>query len=166
MNEKTYEKIRNWINKIEKGESLVNSINDISTAAVYLIYTIFLLILIFNRDQRFWRVFFTPAISFILLSLFRKYFNAPRPYEILDIKPIIKKDTKGKSFPSRHVFSAFLIAMTISYISLPIGVFLMATGCIIALVRVLGGIHFPKDVVAGGVVGIICAIIGWNFLYR
>lgn len=165
LDEKTYEKIRSWINKFDNGVEVINIINKISTSLVYLIYPIILLILIFNRDQSFWRILFVPAISFILLSLFRKCFNAPRPYEVLDIQPIIKKDTRGKSFPSRHVFSAFVIAMTLYYISVPIGIFIMLLGLIIAIVRVLGGIHFPKDVIVGGIIGILCGIMGWNILF-
>lgn len=165
LDEKTYEKIRSWINKFDNGVEVINIINKISTSLVYLIYPIILLILIFNGDQSFWRILFVPAISFILLSLFRKCFNAPRPYEVLDIQPIIKKDTRGKSFPSRHVFSAFVIAMTLYYISVPIGIFIMLLGLIIAIVRVLGGIHFPKDVIVGGIIGILCGIIGWNILF-
>ena len=35
----------------------------------------------------------------------------PRPYQTWAIQPLIKKDSLGKSFPSRHVFSATVIAM-------------------------------------------------------
>ena len=50
-----------------------------------------------------------PGISFVAVSIFRKCYNAKRPYEIYDFKPLIPKDTIGKSFPSRHVFSIFVI---------------------------------------------------------
>ncbi len=102
-----------------------------------------------------------PAISFILLSFFRKAVNAPRPYELLDIDPIIKKNTKGNSFPSRHVFSVFVIAMSLYYVWPSIGIVLMLIGIIISVIRVIGGVHFPRDVIAGAIMGVGSSIIGW-----
>ncbi len=165
MDKRKYENVTNLILKNPNRLKIFNIINSVSTIIVYLIYPIFLLVLILKQDERLWKVLFIPSISFILVSLFRKHFNAPRPYEVLNIQPIIHKDTKGKSFPSRHVFSAFIIAMTLYYISIPIGVFLMFIGTIIATLRVVGGVHFPKDVIAGAIVGISCAIIGWNIFF-
>lgn len=166
MNEKLYEKITAPIRKYSNGKKLINLINKLSTSIVYLIYPLFLLKLGFDRDMRFWKLLLVPGISFIFLSVFRKLINFPRPYELLDIDPIIYKDTEGKSFPSRHVFSAFVIAMTLYYISKPIGIILIFLGMLISIIRVVGGVHFPRDVLAGAIIGIFSGIIGWNlFLF-
>lgn len=164
MNEKTYEKITSLILGHPHGLQMFNMINKFTTTIVYFIYPVFLFKLAFNRDIRFWKVLLIPSISFILVSVFRKCTNAPRPYEVLDIVPIIKKDTKGKSFPSRHVFSVFIIAMTLYYISIPVGITLMVLGIILAIIRVLGGVHFPKDVIAGAIIGILFSILGWKYM--
>ena len=52
------------------------------------------------------------GVAFAAVTLFRKAVNAPRPYETLGIDPLIEKDTAGRSFPSRHTFSLFMIAAT------------------------------------------------------
>lgn len=161
MNEKTYEKITKPLRSHPYGLQMLKAMNKVATTLVYCIYPIFLLILAFNCDVRFWRVFLTPGISFVLVSAFRNYTNFPRPYEVLDIVPIINKTTKGKSFPSRHVFSVFVIAMTLYYISIPTGIALMFIGIILAIVRVLGGVHFPRDVIAGAMIGILSGMIGF-----
>lgn len=165
MDKNTYERISNPIKNHPYGEKILRAINKIATTSVYITYPFFLLKLAIERDLKFWKVLFIPMISFLLLSVFRKYKNAPRPYEILEISPIIDKNTKGNSFPSRHVFSAFVIAMTLYYISAPVGVLLLFIGTLVGLVRVVGGVHFPKDVIAGAVFGILCGIIGWNFIF-
>lgn len=139
----------------------INRLNKVITVSVYGIYPLVLMILIYNQDSRFWRVLLTPAISSIIVSMFRNYINAPRPYEVSEIKPIIKKETKGKSFPSRHVFSIFVIAMTLFYISKPLGIFLMVAGVILAILRVIGGVHFPRDVIAGAIIGIVSGFLGF-----
>lgn len=164
MNKKTYEKITRPIVKYRYGVRILKLINNLITGLVYGLYPALLIYLAFNRDIRFWKVFIVPAISFNIVTIFRRYNNSPRPYEILDIKPIIKKDTKGKSFPSRHVFSIFVIATSFYYINPPIGMALMAGGMILALIRVLAGVHFPRDVVVGALLGVLCAVVGfWVF---
>lgn len=164
MDEKIYEKIAGPIRKYSYGAKTINLLNKLTTISVYLTYPIVLFILIYNRDIRFWNTVITPAISFVLLSMFRSYINLPRPYELLNIDPIIEKSTVGNSFPSRHVFSVFVIAMTLYYISNPLGIILMVIGLMISIIRVIGGVHFPRDVIAGAIIGILCGIIGQSLL--
>lgn len=140
---------------------VINQLNRLITVVVYAAYPIVLLTLLITRDERLLRVILTPSISFVLVSLFRRYVNAPRPYEVIDKVPLINKDTQGKSFPSRHVFSAFVIATTIYFIYSPLGVVLMLAGCILAVLRVIGGVHFPRDVIAGAVIGILSGVLGF-----
>ena len=90
--------------------------NKAATWGCYLAYPLLLLVLALQRDGRFFRSLLVPAVSFAALSLVRRTLNFRRPYEVLDIDPIIHKDTKGKSMPSRHVFSIFVIAMTFLWI--------------------------------------------------
>ena len=74
---------------------------------------------------------------------------------------MIKKDTKGKSMPSRHVFSIFVIAVTVFYFCHPAGIVLGAAGVIMAAARVAGGVHFPADVAVGAAAGIVSGIAGF-----
>ena len=102
-----------------------------------------------------------PAIGFIVLSLFRTRYNAPRPYEVLAIEPIIHKDTIGKSFPSRHTFSMMMIACSWMAWFIPVGIILVVCACVMGCIRVIGGVHFPRDVIAGALFAIFCALIGY-----
>ena len=103
---------------------------------------------------------FVPASGFVILSLLRKKINAPRPYEEWDIKPLLDRDSPGQSMPSRHVFSATIISMACLHASLSLGIILLVLSAFLGLVRVLGGVHYPKDVV----VGYICALV-WGVIF-
>ena len=103
---------------------------------------------------------FIPASGFVILSLLRKKINAPRPYEKWDIKPLLDRDSPGQSMPSRHVFSATIISMACLHVSLSVGVILLVLSALLGLVRVLGGVHYPKD----AVVGYICALV-WGVIF-
>ena len=103
---------------------------------------------------------FIPASGFVILSFLRKKINAPRPYEEWTIKPLLDRDSPGQSMPSRHVFSATIISMACLHASLSVGVILLVLSALLGLVRVLGGVHFPKDVL----VGYICALV-WGVIF-
>ncbi|MCQ4864151.1 phosphatase PAP2 family protein [Pseudoflavonifractor phocaeensis] len=130
------------------------------TLLVYLAYPALLLCLLLARSPLLLRAVLTPGVSFVIVSLFRRVYNAPRPYEVLDIAPLIHKDTHGKSFPSRHVFSVFVITAVFFRVSPPLGALLAAVGVLIALIRVIGGVHFPKDVLAGALIGLLSGAAG------
>ena len=103
---------------------------------------------------------FVPASGFVILSLLRKKINAPRPYEVWEIVPLLDRDSPGQSMPSRHVFSATIISMACLHASLSVGLILLILSAILGLVRILGGVHYPKDVV----VGYMCALV-WSVLF-
>ena len=103
---------------------------------------------------------FIPASGFVILSFLRKKINAPRPYEVWEIVPLLDRDSPGQSMPSRHVFSATIISMACLHASLTMGMICLTLSALLGLVRVLGGVHFPKDVL----VGYICALV-WGVIF-
>ncbi|MBO5657587.1 MAG: phosphatase PAP2 family protein [Agathobacter sp.] len=137
----------------------LHKINSIATGLMYVIAPCLMLYTIFTHGE--WlKAILIPGISFVAVSLFRKWVNRPRPYEAFDLPPVIAKDTKGKSFPSRHVFSAFIIAQTAFFV-LPwmwVAVVLLIISTLIGCVRVLSGVHYVSDVVAGAVIAILCSL--------
>lgn len=134
------------------------------TALVYLAYPVLLCVLFFTRDARFWRCVLVPGVSFVAVSVLRRVINAKRPYEALEFQPLLQKDKRGESFPSRHVFSVFVIAFAFYYTFVPVGIVLTALGVLLAVVRVLGGVHFPRDVLCGAAIGILCDVVGFFLL--
>lgn len=106
---------------------------------------------------------FIPASGFVILSVLRKKINAPRPYEVWEIVPLLDRDSPGQSMPSRHVFSATIISMACLHASLSVGVILLVFSTLLGLVRVLGGVHFPKDVVVGYICGLAWGVIFFLF---
>lgn len=137
--------------------------NKLCTGIMYLAYPLLLVYLFFQKDMVLWKAVLVPAISFVVLSVSRYFINRPRPYEAFEVPPVIKKDTKGKSFPSRHVFSATMITMTFLMVS-PwtwIGFVFLGVSLMLAVVRVVSGVHYISDVVAGIVVAVVAAMIGY-----
>lgn len=138
-------------------------INSLLTKVMYLVYPLLLIHLFINTPDKLPIFILIPGLSFILVSLGRHLLNTPRPYETWNITPLISKDTKGHSFPSRHVFSASIISMAVLIQSSFLGIILLILSLVIAFCRVLGGVHYPHDVVAGYLIGLICGFLLFLF---
>ena len=104
-----------------------------------------------------------PAFGFVLLTFVRKWINQPRPYETWEIVPLLDKDSSGNSMPSRHVFSATIISMACLHANLSEGLVLLVLSALLGFVRVLGGVHYPKDVLVGYACGLLLGILFFIF---
>ena len=141
--------------------------NKICTGIMYLAYPLLLVYLFFygkySSYLSFWKAFFVPAVSFVFLTVVRAVINRPRPYEKFEVAPVIPKDTKGNSFPSRHVFSASIIALTFIFHSpwVEVGLVFLVVSILLAVVRVVSGVHYISDVIAGIAVAVIAALVGY-----
>jgi membrane-associated phospholipid phosphatase len=135
--------------------------NKILTGVGYIAYPLLLVCLFFMQPEKLVPCVAVPGVSFVLVSLFRRAVNAPRPYEVTGTPPLIPKSTQGKSFPSRHTFCMFMIAASWLNLCAAAGVALMISGCAMAAIRVVGGVHWPRDVIAGAACALVLATIGY-----
>ena len=160
MTSERYEKLVAPLRRHPRAVAALAGVNQALTSLFYTVYPLLLLFLLGERDARFWRCLLVPAVSFAAVTLFRSACNAPRPYE-QGIDALLKKKRTGHSFPSRHVFSAVMIAVTAAYLLPALSVPLFVAAALLALIRVLGGIHYPRDVFCGALFALIAGGIGF-----
>ena len=99
-------------------------------------------------------------LPFLLVTLLRELINAPRPYELYDFYEVAPKKKSGRSFPSRHAHSAFAIGTLLAFFSILPGALMLFFALLLSVSRVLLGIHFIRDVIAGLLTGVGSAVIG------
>ena len=129
---------------------------DIETFIIFLCKCLPFLIFVFYAGIIFYVVlvqshllFYTigiPLSIFIFVTILRKVWNRPRPYERLNINPLFKNKV-GESTPSRHTASAFAIALTGYVIAPELGIILIVIAIFIAISRVVAGVHYIFDIV-------------------
>ena len=140
---------------------LLRGIDKILVFAVAIAYIATIVWMIVNRDMRLVKFFCVPAATFVIATLLRAAINAPRPYETYSISPILEADTKGKSLPSRHAASACVIACAFLWLNPIAGIICWIAAIAIAALRVIGGVHFARDVIAAAALAIAFAAIGF-----
>ena len=129
-------------------------------AFVYVLYPLVLLYLLLQRDWLFLQTCFVPLAGFLSVTWLRRFIGAQRPYELYGLPPLIPKTTRRKSFPSRHCACAAVIAVTLWPLHPLMGLTVGVVGILIAVCRVLAGVHFPRDVVWGLIFGAMIGRIG------
>ena len=74
--------------------------------------------------------------------------------------PLVAKETKGHSFPSRHALSAAVLAMTWLRFFPAVGVAMVIITLLICALRVLVGVHSVPDVLFGAALGFGLGAVG------
>lgn len=141
--------------------ALLRGSNKALTWVFYVAYAL-LLIWAFSCSLAALAIFMlAPALGFVLMSWFRSRFNAPRPAAACGISPLVERDGEGKSFPSRHMFSAAAIAtLWFAYMPLAACLLWLCAFCL-GFCRIVGGLHFARDVVAGAFFGLLCGLVSY-----
>lgn len=160
-----YRNIIAYVSKIRITGVVIPVMDKLITLLTALGYAAFLYILFRTKSPLLVRCTVVPAVGFMICTMVRNMLDWKRPYEVYEFEPIIHKETFGKSFPSRHVCSIFLIAMAFLQYDLSMAMVMALLGVILAILRVFGGVHFPKDVIAGALFGIFLGAIGFYIFW-
>ena len=139
--------------------------NQICTWIFYPAFGGLLLWMVLTHHPDLLRTILTCGISFVALSVYRHHRNAPRPYETDPaIEPPTAHCRSGHSFPSRHVFSAWVITMSFLSVSPIFGLLMAVPATLLAYLRQALHFHHKIDVVVGALVGITSGLIGFYIL--
>lgn len=161
MYTRTYARISAPFRRLAHGRLVIVTFDRVLVGLIAAAYLGSIAWMVATGDDRALRLIMVPAFSFIFVTVLRAALNAKRPYELFAIDPLIPRNRAGKSFPSRHVFSAAIIACTLGYVYLPWGIAAFIAASIVACLRVIGGVHFPRDVLAALILALACGAIGF-----
>lgn len=93
-------------------------------------------------------------------------FHAPRPFVThLDVRPLVT-ETPFSSFPSGHATLFFALATAIYLYDKRAGYVFSLAATLIAISRMVVGVHYPVDIIAGALIGIGVGYIIHRLLYK
>ena len=120
---------------------------------------IFLLVNTKKYLPMIWQAFAAAIFSrFFITEIIRWLWDRPRPFVENQVNLLIDHANTA-SFPSGHAAFYFAISTVVFLYNKKAGAFFLLTSFLIALARVFVGVHWPLDIVAGAVVGILT---GWG----
>ncbi len=108
-----------------------------------------------ERLSRIFDLFVSVLFAWIITFSLQYVMNRARPYQTLDINPLTKPAIETSSFPSAHATIAFAFASWIALQDMMFGIVFMILAALVGFSRMMIGVHYATDVLAGALVGII-----------
>ncbi len=136
--------------------------------ATYLIwFCVFFVILISLKTKDKIKVLVYKILKPFIASLFSLGVNniiswiyfRPRPFVEFGFDSIVEMSPFNASMPSGHSAVSWAIASTVFYKDKKNGIVLFIAAFFISIGRVLAGVHYLSDIIAGAIVGIFSGII-------
>ena len=123
---------------------------------------------ILKKRFREFFVIFSPAImGWVIVEILKSTFNKPRPFikfaEI--VKPLFIHGGMD-SFPSGHATFFGALALSVFFVNKKVGWLCVFIALIIGIARVISGIHFPIDILAGYILGVIVVLVFHLFVRK
>lgn len=81
----------------------------------------------------------------------------PRPYQVHQVIVLGERPLDHFSFPSGHTLHAVMATITLGYVQPILVVLMLPFTLLVALSRMILGLHYPSDVLVGAFIGAIVA---------
>ncbi|MEH7248010.1 phosphatase PAP2 family protein [Neobacillus niacini] len=104
------------------------------------------------------------ALSHIPVQLVKKLFPRKRPYLLMETTKILPNPLKDHSFPSGHTTAVFSVIIPFILLAPLLAILLIPLGICVGISRIYLGLHYPSDVIAGGILGACFGSLCYYFL--
>jgi undecaprenyl-diphosphatase len=123
--------------------------------ALFISVTTLLLIIFTSNQTRLTAISSAAALalSHIPVQLVKKLFPRKRPYLQIETTKILPNPLKDHSFPSGHTTAVFSVIVPFLLQTPSLAAVLIPLGLSIGISRIYLGLHYPSDVIAGGILG-------------
>ncbi len=105
--------------------------------------------------------FLIGVLAWISAYLLKLFIHIPRPFDALSgVNSLIPE--QGFAFPSGHATFYMALAMSIFFFHKKAGYVFIFFALLIGLARIMAGVHFPVDILAGFILGALVAYFAKN----
>lgn len=152
---------------------LINSISNYTGGKIWqwltilgdgFLTAIILLLFINRKPEIVWSFFLATIIYMVILHSLKRGLDIKRPPGILPLEDfvLIGPKYKHQAFPSGHTTTIFALTQVIAlhYRSRALKYILLLIAILVAISRIVVGLHWPLDICGGAVLGIFSGVIG------
>lgn len=99
------------------------------------------------------------AMELTVFKLVKRLFSRARPFVCLSQVTMLVLPPDEFSFPSGHTAAAFVVATVVGLSLTGLLVLLTVVAMLIGVSRVYLGVHYPSDVAAGAMLGVLSGVV-------
>ena len=132
----------------------------------------FLVILFLEKDWRQRLYYSSFAVLSVVLSrgilteTIRFFFDRSRPFVVLNFEPLVSHAVTP-ALPSGHAAFYFALALAVLLINKKWGLIYLGFASLMGIARVIVGVHWPLDILAGALVAIVSFfVVKWLLVRR
>lgn len=129
--------------------------------AIFLLFALLPVLWIQKKREMVLHTIISAFIAWLISKFLKDFFAVPRPYVANGFAPLVGNFSDG-SFPSNHTAAAFAISVSLFLHKYKWGIPLIFISLAIGISRILGGVHYPLDILGGAAIGSIVAWITYR----
>lgn len=150
--------IFNFFFSLSSNQSIAWSSLFVSNVLIYVFIVVAILIpIIINRDYIYSVLTMGGVVaSWIIAYIIKNIFLIPRPFVTLGVTPLFFES--GFSFPSSHVTIIAALTVLVWRVNRKLGIVFLIFTILTGLSRMIIGVHYPIDVLAGACFGVIIGL--------
>ena len=93
------------------------------------------------------------SIGTLIYKFLKNKTTRPRPYQVHQVIVLGERPLDHFSFPSGHTLHAVMVTITLGYIQPLLLILMLPFTILVALSRMVLGLHYPSDVIVGAIIG-------------
>ncbi len=93
------------------------------------------------------------SVGTLIYKYLKQKTTRPRPYQVHQVIVLGERPLDHFSFPSGHTLHAVMVTVTLGYIQPILFMVMLPFTLLIALSRMILGLHYPSDVIVGAIIG-------------
>ncbi|WP_310172507.1 phosphatase PAP2 family protein [Neobacillus niacini] len=134
--------------------------------AKFTIISTFLLLILLPRETRLIAISSAVALSasHIPVQIVKQMFPRKRPYLMIEKTKFPDNPLQDHSFPSGHTTAIFAVVIPYILFIPQLALALIPLGICVGVSRIYLGLHYPSDVIAGGILGSLTGILCFYIL--
>ena len=97
-----------------------------------------------------------------IYKILKQKTTRPRPYQVHQVIRLHEQPLDHFSFPSGHTLHAVMASTVMGYIQPMLLILMLPFTLLVAISRMVLGLHYPSDVLVGALIGMVvaCGILG------
>ncbi len=97
-------------------------------------------------------------IAWTIAEVLKQVFHTQRPFQLDGLPIMTLTKPLDPAFPSGHAATVFALAVTVWLHDKKVGIIFIILAALVAWARVAANVHYPIDVICGGIIGTLVAI--------